>query len=223
MNATMNSTKVRETTSGSHAVAIVDDDAAVRKATSRLLRTAGFDGQDFATAGEFLLSFDPASVGCVVLDMTLPGLSGLELQSLLVERGDAPPIVLLSGTGDIPASVQAIKCGAVDFLTKPPDVVRLVASVHDALEQGRTSRAGRAELADLRRRYEELTPREREVMEYVVSGRRNKQVAADLGITEKTVKVHRARVMEKMEVESVAELVRAAQHLGIEGPAEDRA
>jgi FixJ family two-component response regulator len=219
---TTNDTKTRVTTPAAHPVAVVDDDASVRQATSRLLRSAGLEVQGFATAAEFLESYDSDAVGCLVPDVALPGLSGLELQRVLLERGDAPPIVFLTGAGDIPTSVQAIKRGAVDFLTKPAEVGHLVASVQGALESGRTSRADRAELADLRRRLRELTPREREVMEYVVSGRLNKQIAAEMGISEKTVKVHRGRVMEKMEVESVADLVRAAQRLGIEGHEDER-
>jgi FixJ family two-component response regulator len=218
----MNDPDARDTTVAAPPVAVVDDDASVRRATSRLLRTSGLEVRGFATAAEFLESCDSASVGCVVLDVTLPGLSGLELQGVLLERGDAPSIVFFSGNGNIPASVQAIKRGAVDFLTKPADMGQLVTTVHDALARWRTSRTDRSELADLRRRLLELTLREREVMGYVVSGRLNKQIAAEMSISEKTVKVHRARVMEKMGVESMAELVRAALRLGIEGPARDR-
>ena len=199
-------------------VFVVDDDKAVLKAMSRLLRSDGLDVRSFATPAEFLDAYDPGAAGCLVLDLTMPGLSGLELQRVLLERGSSPPVVFLTGTGCIPSSVKAIRQGAIDFLTKPADDEALLRAVRQALDAERAARRERLELIDLRRRLRELTPREREVLEHVVCGRLNKQIAADLAIAEKTVKVHRARVMEKMQVESLAELVHVAQRLGVRAP-----
>ena len=198
-------------------VTVVDDDASVLKAVSRLLRSAGLNVATYDTPDRFLKAYNPGQAGCLVLDLTMPGLSGLELQRELGEKGAAPPIIFLSGTGDIPDTVKAMKHGAVDFLTKPVDETALLAAVRAALEQERTASRKRGELAGLYARLESLTPREREVFEHVVSGQLNKQIASDLGTVEKTVKVHRARVMEKMGAESLADLVRMAQRLGIGG------
>jgi len=191
-------------------VFLVDDEEAVRKAVSRLLRSAGIAVAAFASAAEFLTTFDPAIPGCLVLDVAMPGLNGLELQQALAERGGALPIIFLSGHADVPISVDAMKAGAMDFLTKPARDEVLLAAVRTAFEKNRVARIARAETHEILTRLATLTPREREVMEHVVTGRLNKQIAGDLGTAEQTIKIHRARVMEKMKVLSVAELVRLA-------------
>jgi RNA polymerase sigma factor (sigma-70 family) len=191
-------------------VSVVDDDPAVLKAVARLLRSAGFNVAAFATPREFLEDHDPRSHGCVVLDVAMPGLDGLALQREMTSEGPGLPIVFLSGRGDIPTSVRAMKQGAVDFLTKPVDDEQLVAAVRFAVERDRAAAMERTEAAELRDRLAALTPREREVMQLVVSGMLNKQIAADLGVSEKTIKVHRGRVMEKMQADSLADLVRLA-------------
>jgi FixJ family two-component response regulator len=196
-------------------VTIVDDDASVLRAISRLLRSAGFKPNAFAAPREFLEAYNPDQTGCILLDLTMPGLSGLELQQILRDRGGAPPIIFLSGTGDIPSSVNAMRHGAVDFLVKPVDEEALLRAVESALERERTTRRQRLELIQRRRQLHTLTAREREVLEQVVTGRLNKQIAADLGTVEKTIKVHRARVMEKLHVNSLAELVQLADRLEI--------
>jgi len=198
-------------------VTVVDDDAAVLKGVSRLLKSAGLKVATFETPDAFLEAYNPSQAGCLVLDLAMPGLSGLSLQQLLHEKGDAPPIVFLSGAGDIPNSVQAMKHGAVDFLTKPVDETALLGAIHAALAKERATRRGRIELLEIKTRLNRLTPREREVLEHVVSGQLNKQIAWDLGTVEKTIKAHRAKVMEKMGAESLAELVRMAQKVGIGG------
>ena len=192
---------------------IVDDDPAVLKGLGRLLRSARLAFVTFSSPNEFLQCFDPATPGCLVLDVAMPGLNGLELQAALAEKGCTIPIIFLTGHGDIPMSVQAMKRGALDFLTKPVNDEDLLKAVRAALEKDRGTRQARAELGDLQARLDSLTPREREVFVHVVSGQLNKQIAADLGTVEKTIKVHRARVMEKMGVESLADLVRAAERL----------
>jgi len=194
---------------------IVDDDPAVLKSLGRLLRSARLDFAAFSSPAEFLQQHDPAAPGCLVLDVAMPGLNGLELQAALAEKGCAIPIIFLTGHGDIPMSVQAMKRGALDFLTKPVNDEDLLQAVHDALELDRVARRAKAELGDLQARFDSLTPREREVFVHVVAGQLNKQIAADLGTVEKTIKVHRARVMEKMGVDSLADLVRAAERLGL--------
>lgn len=198
-------------------ITVVDDDLSVLKAVARLLRLEGWNVATFASPAEFLQAYNPRQTGCLVIDLAMPGLSGLELQRALHERGDTPPIIFLSGTGDIPDSVKAMKQGAIDFLTKPIDESILLQAVRTAFEQERATRQGRVELIDIHARLQSLTPREREVFEHVVSGQLNKQIAADLGTVESTIKVHRARVMEKMRAESLAELVQLAQRLGILG------
>jgi FixJ family two-component response regulator len=197
-------------------VFVVDDDASVRKALARLLKSAGYAVETFATAREFLDNErSPSAPGCVVLDVRLPGLSGLDLQQELKRFPPAPAIVFISGHGDIPTSVRAMKDGAVDFLTKPVNDQELIWAVEQAMARNTEARARQAELQELQRRAGNLTPREREVMALVVRGFLNKQVAAVLGTVEKTVKVHRGRVIEKMGVASLAELVRAAEKLGM--------
>lgn len=198
-------------------VALVDDDTSVLKSISRLLSSAGLKPVPFSTPGEFLESYDAAQTGCLLLDLTMPGSNGLDLQRAVSERGGAPPIVFLSGTGDIPSSVQAIQRGAIDFLTKPVDDDVLLSVVHRAIERARATRRERLEMIEIYRRFKTLTPREREVLEHVVSGQLNKQIAAELGTVEKTVKVHRGRVMQKMGAESLAKLVREVGRIGVYG------
>jgi FixJ family two-component response regulator len=196
-------------------VFIVDDDPAVLKSLSRLLRAARLAVVTFPSPQDFLARHDPGLPGCLVLDVAMPGLNGLELQQALIAGGHELPIVFLTGHGDIPMSVQAMKRGAVDFLTKPVNDDDLLKAIHAAFEQDRLQRQVRAEVAEIRQRLASLTPREREVLEHVIAGHLNKQTAADLGTAEKTIKVHRARVMEKMKVQSVAELVHLAERAGI--------
>jgi FixJ family two-component response regulator len=196
-------------------VFVVDDDPAVLKSLSRLLRSARLDVTTFSSPREFLERHDPRAPGCLVLDVAMPGLNGLELQEALTAMGSELPIIFLTGHGDIPMSVQAMKRGALDFLTKPVNDEDLLKAVHVAIEKDRLQRQTRAEVTEIQQRLATLTPREREVMEHVISGQLNKQTAADLGTVEKTIKVHRARVMEKMKVQSVAELVRLAERVGI--------
>lgn len=189
-------------------VFVVDDEPSVLKAVGRLLRSAGLNVVTFSLARDFLAHHDSDAPGCLVLDVSMPELSGLELQRMLSALDCERPIIFLTGHGDIPMSVQAMKQGAADFLTKPVDEGNLLEAVRGAIEKDRAVRLKRAELTKLRGRLVRLTPREREVLDHVVSGRLNKQIAADLGTVEKTIKVHRAHIMEKLEVRSVAELVR---------------
>ena len=196
-------------------VFIVDDARQVRMALSRLLAAADYQVRAFESAERFLREQDAEAPGCLVLDVCMPGLSGLDLQRLLVEMSCARPIVFLSGRSDIQTSVHAMKAGAVDFLTKPIDDGRLVAAVEQALQRDAEQRRDRAIRNMIQQRLRGLTRRERQVMEHVIRGRLNKQIAEDLGIGEKTVKVHRARVMPKMGARSVAELVQLAARVGI--------
>jgi FixJ family two-component response regulator len=198
-------------------VFLVDDDASVRKALTRLVRSAGYDAEPFASARDFLDNSRLGARGaaCLVLDVRMPGLSGLELQHELQAANAVLPIIFITGHGDIPMSVKAMKDGAVDFLPKPVKDKVLLEAIERALARADHERVQRAELEDIQRRVESLTSREREVMDLVVRGLLNKQVAFELGTVEKTVKVHRARVMEKMEVRSLAELVRIAERVGI--------
>jgi len=181
------------------------------------LRTAGFVVAAFASAQDFLAQYDPGVRGCLVLDLAMPTVSGLELQSILGERGSLLPIIFLTGTGDIPKSVQAMKQGASDFLTKPVNDEDLLAAVRVAIEKNRALHWEQAELSEIRTRLATLTPREREVLEYVVAGKLNKQIAFDLGIHERTVKAHRTAITTKLRVHSVAILTRLAQEIGLFG------
>ena len=198
-------------------VFVVDDYAPVRSAVSRLLRAAGFAVAAFASPEEFLARYDPHTPGCLVLDLDMPAVNGLELQRILARKGSVLPIIFLTGHGDVPKSVQAMKRGAIDFLTKPVNDENLLAAVRAAIEKDRALRREQTELSEIRARLATLTPREREVLEHVVTGKLNKQIAADLGTVQQTVKVHRARVMQKMRVQSVAELVRLTERCGISG------
>ena len=201
------------TTSGK--VFLVDDEPELRQALSRLLRAEGLEVEDFGSAPAFLERVDDACTGCLVLDLAMPDLDGLELQRQLAARGAHLGIVFLTGHGDIPTSVQAIKAGALDFLTKPVKRVDLLRAVHGALAHARDRHEAAVATAGLHSRLAQLTPREREVFTHVIAGKLNKVIASDLGTTEQTIKVHRARVMEKLAVDSVADLVRVAQRLGV--------
>jgi|SRR5277367_2005442 len=196
-------------------VFIVDDVRQVRMALSRVLSAAGYLVRSFESAERFLAEQDAEAPGCLLLDICMPGLSGLELQRALVDSRHARPIVFLTGMGDIESSVHAMKEGAVDFLTKPIDDERLFAAVELALQRDAEDRLGWAIRTKIQERLETLTPRERQVMTYVIRGRLNKQIAAGLGTGEKTVKVHRARVMSKMGARSVAELVQLGARVGV--------
>ena len=195
-------------------VSVVDDDLDVLKSLARVLRSAGLEVATFSSPTEFLEQHVPRSAGCLVLDVAMPGLNGLELQAALKAKGSKIPVIFLTGRGDIPMSVQAMKGGASDFLTKPVHDGDLLKAVHTALEKDRIERQSRAEMDDIQERLATLTPREREVLNHVLTGQLNKQIALDLGTVEQTIKVHRARVMEKMKVNSVAELVRLTERLG---------
>jgi FixJ family two-component response regulator len=194
---------------------VVDDDEGVRKALCRLLEAAGYEARPHASAGDFLLADPDEAAGCVLLDLKMPGPSGLELLEALSRRPAPLPVVFLSGHGDIPITVRALKAGASDFLTKPVKREVLLAAVENAIAEDAARRAERDGLRALRARYETLTAREREVLAQVVAGKLNKQIADDIGAAERTVKAHRAQVMEKMQVGSVAELVRAAGRLSL--------
>jgi FixJ family two-component response regulator len=197
---------------------VVDDDASMREALQRLLRSVGLQVTTFASAREFLQHRGADAPGCLVLDVRLPGLSGLDLQHELAAAQLDLPIIFITGYGDIPMTVQAMKAGAVEFLTKPFRDQDLLDAIQQALERDRVARAQRMEMAELRERFDALTPRERDVFGLVVTGLQNKQVAAVLGTSAITIKRHRAQVMHKMRVTSLAELVRIADHLGLPSP-----
>ncbi len=193
-------------------VHVIDDDEAFRVAVSRLLDSAGYQVRTYASAGEYLIEPpSPDMAGCLVLDLRLPGPSGLDLQQALTRMESTLPIIFLSGYGDVAASVRAMKAGACDFLTKPVEKDSLLAAISNALSQARKARAKRHESQTWNSKLDSLTPREREVLDQVVAGRRNKQIAASLNASERTVKAHRARIMAKMGVDSVADLVRSAE------------
>ena len=196
-------------------VFVIDDDASIRKAIARLLRAAGMEVIACASAQAYLDQFDPNLSGCLILDLAMPEISGLQLQDELATRGNAPPIIFLTGRAEIPDSVQAMKHGAAEFLTKPVDEHLLVEAVRSAVDKDRIDRQTRAELADIRGRFATLTARELQVLACVIAGKLNKQTALELGTVEKTIKVHRARVMEKLQVKSLAALVQLAGRAGI--------
>jgi len=196
-------------------VFVIDDDASIRKAIARLLRAAGMEVIACASAQAYLDQFDPNLPGCLILDLAMPEISGLQLQDELATRGNAPPIIFLTGRAEIPDSVQAMKHGAAEFLTKPVDEQLLVEAVRSAVDKDRIDRQTRAELADIRGRFATLTARELQVLACVIAGKLNKQTALELGTVEKTIKVHRAHIMEKIRAQSLAELVHLATRAGI--------
>jgi len=197
-------------------VRVVDDDVSFLSAISRLLRAGGYAVQTFTSAAEFLERLDPRTPGCVLADLRMPGQSGLDLQALLAKADDPMPVIFLTGHGDIPTTVRAMRYGAVDFLTKPVRKQNLFDALQRALARAAEVREQRTHLRALRARFDRLTPREREVLAHVVSGKLNKQIAAELDTSERTIKAHRAGIMKKLTVQSVAELVRLAQELGIQ-------
>ena len=199
-------------------VYVVDDDPSVGKALERLLRSAGHDVRTFTSALEFIEGRELAAPACLVLDLNMPGLNGLELQEYLADKEISLPIVFITGYGTVPESVKAMKAGAVDFLQKPFSDRDLLSAISHAIETDRRAKQDHEQLKELRERMESLTPREYEVFLLVVTGMLNKQIASQLGTVEKTVKVHRARVMAKMGAQSFADLVRLADKLGIESP-----
>jgi FixJ family two-component response regulator len=205
----------RQVTDKMFTVFLVDDDSSVLNGLSRLLRARGFDARPFASAREFLDHDDPEVPGCAVFDVSMPGLGGLALQRVLADRGSQRPIIFLTGTGDIPATVHAMKAGAIDFLTKPVSEGDLLNAIAHARDIDCRNRRAIAELSEINARIATLTPREREVFAHVAAGRLNKQIAADLGTVEKTIKVHRGRMMKKLGVRTVADLVRLAEKAAI--------
>jgi FixJ family two-component response regulator len=202
-------------TDSTFTVFLVDDDAGVLKALARLLQARGYDVQSFTSPEAFLADHDASVPGCAVLDVSMPDLDGLELQQALTAGGSQRPVIFLTGAGDIPTSVRAMRAGAVDFLTKPVDSADLLAAIAHAEKQDAETRSAIADQNSVNARFAILTPREHEVMTHVIAGRLNKQIAGDLGTVEKTIKVHRGRLMNKLGVRSVADLVRLAEKAGI--------
>jgi len=195
---------------------VVDDDLSVRKGLGRLLRSTGYDIETFGSAQEFLeMTTDCPGPACLILDVKMPGLNGLDLQNQLQQREYAMPVIFITGHGDIPMSVKAMKRGAIDFLTKPFDEEDLLKAIQEALKKDITNRRAMYEKQNILQQVKSLTPREYEILSYVITGMLNKQIAYELDISEKTVKVHRGRVMQKLDVDSVAELVRLAEKAGI--------
>jgi FixJ family two-component response regulator len=206
---------VRPAVAQAQVVYLVEDDPSARAATTRFLRAAGHAVRDYGSAAEFLAAFSPRTRGCLVLDLRLPGPSGLDLQQVLAADPDPLPIIFLSGAGEIQDSVQAMKSGAMDFLTKSADGGALLEAVSRALARDNDDRAGRERRRSLRERYERLTAREREVFAHLISGRLNKQMSFDLNAAQATIKIHRHRVLAKMNADSIADLVRMAADLDI--------
>jgi len=200
----------------SFTVFLVDDDADVLRALGRLVRAWGYDSREYVSARDFLNEHDTSLPGCAVLDVAMPDLDGLTLQQALAAKGVERPVIFLSGRGDIPMTVSAMKAGAVDFLTKPVNADALLAAIGRAQEREAREREARAQMDQFLAKLARLTPREREVMGHVVAGRLNKQIAHDLGTVEKTIKVHRSRMMEKMGARSLAELVRMVERAGMQ-------
>jgi FixJ family two-component response regulator len=199
----------------SASVFLVDDDEAVLSAVSRLLRSRGYDVRPYDSPRAFLAEHDPTVPGCAILDVSMPGLDGLELQHALGANGSVRPIIFITAKGDIPTTVRAMKAGAVDFLTKPVSEEDLLAAVAQANDRDREIRETQSEFATIQSKIASLTPREREVLLHVLNGRLNKQISADLGAAERTIKIHRSRVMKKLEVRSVAALVHMVEKVGI--------
>jgi FixJ family two-component response regulator len=199
-------------------VFLVDDEPSVRKALARLLSASGISVSTYSSAQEYLGQFDPDEPGCLILDLSMPEFDGLELQKALLAQRASPQIIFLSGRAEIPDSVQAMKYGALEFLTKPVDEARLLDAIHQAFAADLVERKRHDELAGIAKRLATLTPREFEVLGHVVVGKANKQIAHELGTVEKTIKAHRGRVMQKMQVSSLAELVRLAVQAGISAP-----
>jgi FixJ family two-component response regulator len=197
-------------------VFLIDDDAGVLKALTRLLQTAGYKTRSFSSSVEFLQEHDPSVPGCVVLDLAMPGLDGLELQQALARQSADRPIIFLTGHGSVPMSVIAMRAGAVDFLLKPVKRCDLLLAVTRAAERDKMTRCAHTERRTIRELLETLTPREREVLTHVIAGSLNKQIAAGLGTVEKTIKVHRSRMMAKMGVRTVAELVRLTEKVSLQ-------
>jgi FixJ family two-component response regulator len=204
------------TSDSSFVVFLVDDDPSVLRALTRLLRSKGYEVRAFASSTEFLAQHDSSIRGCAILDVSMPDLDGLKLQAALMASGAERPVIFISGVGDIPATVRAMKAGAIDFLTKPVNSHQLLAALKRAIEMDHKARESQRDLELLKSRISTLTPREREVLMHVVAGRLNKQIAADLGIVEKTIKLHRGRMMRKMGVRTLADLVRMAERAGIQ-------
>ena len=196
-------------------VFIVDDDREVREALQLLMESVGLAVETFASAGDFLEQFDPSRAGCILLDVRMPGMSGLDLQARLAAEQLHPPIIIITGHGDVPMAVRAVQAGALNFIEKPFNDQSLLDSVHRAIEQDARQRGEASRLADIRGRYDRLTPREKEVLELVVAGKRNTVIAADLSVSQSTVQAHRAKVMEKMEADTLSDLMRMM--LSLEG------